>query len=527
MKRSDWDLVGQKSLFLFVMCTLQVLGGMAQNARKRSGQPNVLLIYTDDHRYSAVHAMMGEAVQTPNLDELAANGMVFDKTYLMGAFTGATCTPSRAMLLTGRNLFELEGRGHTIPQTHTTLPEVFSRAGYQSYHVGKWHNDMASLARSFDDGDYVSGMPAYLTDQFRMPFSHWKKNGDYKKENCFLLQYDADGKVDERPLTENEVKGPIGTEKDGPHVAEVLAGGAIDYLKGYRGKRPFFMYLAFPVPHDPRQAPKNFKAKYPADRMDLPPSYARQHPFDNGHIVLRDEELAPWPRTPEVIKEHLSDYYATITHLDAQIGKVIQELKDQGLYENTLVVMAGDSGVAIGNHGLMGKQNIYDEDGIHVPFVISGGALPADFRGTRIKSLSYVHDIMPTILDLIGLDRPGSVTGKSLLPVMNGEKEAIREATYHAYRQHQRAYRKGRYKLIEYVRAPDTSPREGEIVSGSRVTQLFDVAEDPWETLDLSAFPEYRSTIDELREGMRQSAIALKDVADGERTQINFWDYYE
>lgn len=263
VKRSDWDLVGQKSLFLFVMCTLQVLGGMAQNARKRSGQPNVLLIYTDDHRYSAVHAMMGEAVQTPNLDELAANGMVFDKTYLMGAFTGATCTPSRAMLLTGRNLFELEGRGHTIPQTHTTLPEVFSRAGYQSYHVGKWHNDMASLARSFDDGDYVSGMPAYLTDQFRMPFSHWKKNGDYKKENCFLLQYDADGKVDERPLTENEVKGPIGTEKDGPHVAEVLAGGAIDYLKGYRAKGPSLCIWLSRCPTIPDRPLKTLRPNIP------------------------------------------------------------------------------------------------------------------------------------------------------------------------------------------------------------------------------------------------------------------------
>lgn len=100
-----------------------------------------------------------------------------------------------------------------------------------------------------------------------------------------------------------------------------------------------------------------------------------QHPFDNGDYISRDEQLASWPRTTEEIKEKVSDYYAAISHTDAQIGFFVQALEDAGLYDDTIILMTGDSGLAVGNHGLMGKQNLYDEDGIHVPFIISGGSL--------------------------------------------------------------------------------------------------------------------------------------------------------
>lgn len=485
-------------------------------------QPNILLIYTDDHRYSGIRALMQQEVETPNIDQLIAEGVSFDKTYLMGAFTGATCTPSRAMLLTGKQLFNLEGQGHTIPATHSTLPETLEDAGYHTYHVGKWHNDMASLARMFKDGARVSGKPVYLTDQFRMPFSDWKKDGDYTKKDSYLLQYDAEGNIVKIPITGKEKKGPTGTEANGPHVSEVLADASIDFLEGYSKKEPFFMYLAFPTPHDPRQAPKIYKDKYPPAEIQLPPSFMAQHPFDNGHMVLRDEELAPWPRTPEVIKKHLSDYYAIITHLDAQIGRVVASLKEQGLYENTLIVLAGDSGLAVGNHGLMGKQNIYDEDGIHVPFIISGGALAKPYKNKRITSFAYIHDIMPTVLDLVGVPVPQTIDGKSLVPVLKADAKQVRESTYHAYLQFQRAYRQGDYKLIEYVRAPN---RKGSL-SGSRVTQLFNITKDPWEQLDLAAMPDYEPILSRLQAAMRNEATRLKDVADTERSISHFWDYY-
>lgn len=489
-------------------------------------KPNVLVIFTDDHRYTGVHSLGGMPVKTPNLDKLADEGIAFTNTYLMGSFLGATCIPSRAMLHTGRNLFELDGSGHNIPASHTMLGEAFMHEGYNAHFVGKWHQDFNSLARSFNSGGKVSGKPRYLTDQFRMPYSDWNEDGKYLVENCYLLEYDKQGKVFRRPINKNDKRGPTGTEDTGPHVSEVLADEAIDFIRDYRNKKPFFIYLAFPTPHDPRQAPVRYQEMYPLDEIELTPSYMPQHPFDNGHIVLRDELLADWPRTPEIAKKHLADYYAIISHLDDQIGSVIQALKDNGLYENTIVIMAGDSGLGVGNHGLLGKQNIYDEDGIHVPFIISGGLVDMTNRGRRVEAQCYIHDIFPTVCDISGIPIPGSVTGNSLLPVINRETDHIREYTYHAYRQHQRAYRKDNYKLIEYVRSPDSQKNRGDFIAGSRVTQLFNIKEDPWEIHNLADFPEYAELVSVMRMEMREAARELGDSADGKRTTIDFWEYF-
>ncbi|MEM6829733.1 MAG: sulfatase-like hydrolase/transferase [Bacteroidota bacterium] len=513
-----------KNLFSLFVLTLLFCTAQAQKRR----QPNVIVIYTDDHRYSGVHALGGQPVHTPHLDQLAAEGIAFTNAYLQGAFTGATCIPSRSMLLTGRNLFQLgAGQGRTIPEDHTTIGEAFMKAGYHAFHVGKWHNDPKSLARSFHDGACVSGMPAYLTDQFRMPFSDWEPDGNYKKANCYLLEYNEKGEVIRRPLTKDDKRGPTGTEKTGPHVSEVLADQAIEFIDTYNTKKsPFFMYLAFPTPHDPRQSPDRYKAMYPEREIALPPSYLPQHPFDNGHIVLRDEQLAPWPRTQEVAQKHLSDYYAIITHLDAQIGRVIDVLKKSGHYDNSIIVMAGDSGLGVGNHGLLGKQNIYDEDGIHIPMILSGGLIKEADKGRREDALVYNYDILPTLCEWTGIATPGSVTGKSLVPLITGPQESVRDFTYHAYRQHQRAYREGDFKLIEYVRAPDSNKRKGEFIAGSRVTQLFNLKKDPWETFNLADFPEYADKVQALRTKMKATSKKIGDVPDVKRSETDFWTYY-
>ena len=425
------------SLLFFLSLLLQL------NAAKK---PNVLVIYTDDHRYSGIHALGNMQVKTPNMDHLAENGIVFTHAYLQGAFTGATCVPSRAMLHSGRDLFKLDGNGFNLKPDVVTMGQAFKEAGYYSFHIGKWHQDFNALQRSFNGGEKIMGKPRYLTDHYRMPFSDWDPTGKYKPENCYLLEYDEKGNVKRRALTKDDKRGPTGTEKTGPHSSEVFADEASKFFENYNKEEPFFMYLAFHAPHDPRQAPKKYKKMYPAKKIELTPSYMSQHPFDNGHLFLRDEQLASWPRTPEIAKEELSDYYAIISHLDAQIGRVVKSLKESGLYENTIIILAGDSGLGVGNHGLLGKQNIYDEDGVHVPFIISGGKAPE--KGKRLDALCYIHDIMPTACDLAGIDIPETVNGKSMVPVITAEKVQIRDHTYHAYREYQRALRKGDFKLI-------------------------------------------------------------------------------
>jgi len=517
--RAHW-VIFTKS-FVVAMLALVCLATI----RAESGRPNVLLIYTDDHRFSGVHALGGEPVQTPNLDRLAADGVVFTHAYLMGSFVGATCIPSRASLQTGRSLFQLQGNGSVIPPANTTLGEAFHQAGYQTHIIGKWHQDKASLSRSFESGETIMGLGAYLVDHYRMPLWDWDETGKYMRESAYLLEYDQNGKTVRRPLSSADKQGPIGTERTGPHTSKIYADSAVHFLRTHDRQRPFFVYLAFHAPHDPRQSPQKYRDLYPPDKIKLPPSYLPQHPFDNGHMVLRDEELAPWPRTPEVARQQLADYYAAISYLDGQIGRVIAELKATGQYTNTLIVMAGDSGLAVGCHGLMGKQNIYDEDGIHVPLIFSGGVIKEHHR--KEPALCYLHDIFPTVCDLAGVPIPKSVTGVSLAPVITQRTAPPRESTYHAYTQFQRAYRKGDYKLIEYVRAPGRQGKQPVRVSGSRVTQLFNYATDPWETADLSFRPEYQERIDELRHEMRAAAKALDDRPESVGQEFDFWDYYD
>lgn len=488
-------------------------------------KPNVLLIFTDDHRYTGVHSNGGRQVLTPNIDRLKQDGVSFSNAYLMGSFSGATCMPSRATLLTGKHLFQLQDLGRVLPNQHKTIGETFRAAGYRTHIVGKWHQDRASLARSFDSGSSLMGLGVYLTDHFRMPVWDWDPSGAFPKSDAYLVTYSAKGEVARRPLEKTDVRGPLGSERDGPHSSEIFAENAVDFIQSYSDDKPFFLYLAFHAPHDPRHAPARYKAAYPEPEIELPPSYMAEHPFDNGHMVLRDEELAPRPRTAEIVRKHLSDYYAVITHLDDQIGRVIQSLRESGQYRNTIIVLAGDSGLAVGNHGLMGKQNLYDEDGIHVPFIISGGRVQGE--GRELDALCYLHDIYPTISDLAGVEHPSSLAGRSLSPVIDGKVDHVRNYTYHAYMQYQRAYRRGDYKLIEYVRAAGKDRVYGDAVRGSRVSQLFNYKQDPWETRNLAYLPEYQELLTAMRAQMRRTAIELGDNKINVGYGFDFWDHYQ
>ncbi len=191
----------------------------------------------------------------------------------------------------------------------------------------------------------------------------------------------------------------------------------------------------------------------------------------------------------------------------------------------TLIILSGDSGLGVGCHGLLGKQNIYDEDGIHVPFIISGNLVHE--HGRVIDAFCYIHDIYPTILDLVGIPIPNSVTGKSMMPVITLQKKQTRDYTYHAYLQFQRAYRKGDLKLIEYVKAPDSNKERGEFEAGSRVTQLFNFKKDPWETTNLSFYPDYQDSLKTMQNEMKEKAIELGDNKVNAGINYDFWDYYQ
>jgi arylsulfatase A-like enzyme len=429
--------------WLFVsLCILAPAGAATQAA----SPPNIVFLFSDDQRADTVHALGNAAIETPNLDRLVAEGTVFSRAYCMGAQQGAVCVPSRAMLLTGRTLFRIketmDGQG--------TWPEAFAKAGYATFITGKWHNQAPSLLRTFQEGRnvFLGGMGQ---DPYALP----------------VQDFGAEGKLSEK-------------RPSGKHCVELFADTVIDFLKRPKEGKPFLAYVALNAPHDPRIAPREYHDRYNAAKPPLPDNFLPRHPFNNGNMAGRDEELAPWPRTPEIVRQHLADYYASITFLDVQVGRVLDALKASGLSEKTIVVFASDHGLAIGSHGLFGKQNLYDHS-MHAPLIVAGPGIP---KGKRADALCYLLDVFPTLGELAGVPGPEGSEGKSLAPVIRGSATKVRDSIFTAYAKVQRAVRDDRWKLLVY-------PQINKL-------QLFDLGNDPSEMKDLSSDPAHSAELQRL-----------------------------
>jgi arylsulfatase A-like enzyme len=437
-------------------------------------RPNVLVITADDQRFDTLGAL-GADVATPNLDRLVESGCAFTRAHNMGADHGAVCVPARAMLHTGRSLFHLGGPGH-MAADGPLLPARFAEAGYRTFGTGKWHNGPDAFNRAYDEGEaiFFAGMGNHWNvpvvdrhplDEYPEPRPHRFVAGDGRGVQPDQHIYDR--------------------HSSGTHSSELFADTLTQFLRNHDalGERPFFAYMAFMAPHDPRTAPGEYHAMYDPDDLDLPANVRGEHPFDNGHRHTRDEDLAGHPRERAELRRHLADYYAMITHLDAQVGRVLDTLERTDQRGNTVVVFTADHGLAVGQHGLMGKQNVYDHS-VRVPLLLSGPGVPA---GERREAFSYHHDLYPTLCDLAGVDAPAGLDGESLAATVTDGAPGPRESAFTAFADSQRALRTDRYKLIEYF------------VDGDRHTQLFDVAADPAETTDLSGDPGHADTLADLR----------------------------
>ena len=443
-------------------------------------KPNILFFFTDDQRFDTLNILGNEDILTPTMDWLVREGTTFTRAYIMGGSSPAVCMPSRAMLMTGRTLYHLADRGRYIPDEHVLLGEALQRAGYATYGTGKWHNGAASYARSFSQGAkiFFGGM----NDHWNVPAADFDPSGEYPEA---------------ARVPQSEI-----------HSTTLFSDATIEFLRNYQGDQPFFAYVSYMAPHDPRTMPQRYHDLYDPKEIRLPDNYLPEHPFDNGELRVRDELLAGFPRTPGEIRRHIAEYYAMITHLDAEIGRVLDALRETGHAEDTLIVFSGDNGLAVGRHGLMGKQNMYDHS-LHVPLVFVGPGVP---KGLRSEAYVYLLDIYPTLCELIGIDIPETVEGMSLVPAMRDPEERVRDSLLFAYKDCQRAVQDRRYKLIEYV------------VGGARRTQLFDLCEDPAELDDLSGDPAYGATVARLRGELNRWRDELDDDTDQGAT---FWSGYD
>ncbi len=430
-------------------------------------RPNILFLFTDDQRFDTIRALGNEEIITPNMDRLVELGTTFTHATIQGSVVPAVCQPSRAMLMTGRSLYRAPRDCGEL----TTLPQHLRAHGYETFGTGKWHNLPDSYARSFSSGAsiFFGGMWNHL----EMPVYDFHPQGSYPQEDRYVAK---------------------------TFSSELFSDDAVTFLSETPEDRPFFAYVSYTAPHDPRMAPKEYAELYDPAKITVPSNFQPVHSFNNGEMVIRDEMLAPFPRTPEIVQEHIAAYYAMITHLDAQIGRVLEALEESGRADDTIVVFAGDNGLAVGQHGLMGKQNMY-EHSVRVPLVMSGPGIEA---GERSDALCYLLDIFPTLCERVDLPAPETVEGRSLAAALRDERAEVGyESLFFAYRDCQRAVRDDRWKLVEYF-----EPAE-------RVTQLFDLQADPLETANLASAPAMEEEVSRLRGMLGEWQRRVGDEAAG------------
>jgi len=464
-----------------------------------SDRPNILFFFTDDQRFDTIHALGNTSIITPNLDWLVEHGTAFTNAYIMGGTSGAVCMPSRAMLWTGRTLFHIQEQGQGIAPEHIMLGETLQRAGYTVFGTGKWHNGPAAHGRNFDAGAeiFYGGMD----DHWNMPVCDFDPAGEYPQRIHQTVDF----------VTQRVVQKVADHIHAGQHSSVLFCDAAIDFLRGRDSADPFFIYVGFTAPHDPRTMPRQYLEMYDPASLPLGENFQPEHPFDNGEMQVRDELLAAYPRDPHEASRHLAAYYGMITHLDAQIGRVLAALRETGQLANTIIVLAGDNGLALGRHGLMGKQSLY-EHSIHVPLLLAGPGIAA---GQRSDVFVYLNDIYPTLCDLIGVAVPESVEGLSFAAAVANRQSSVvsRQHLLFAYRHLMRGVRDERWKLIEYV------------VAGDRHTQLFDLQADPWELANLAADPACADQLARLRGLLLRWRDELGD--DQEGMGAVFWRGYD
>jgi len=420
-------------------------------------KPNVLFIFADDQCYKTIGSLNNDEIKTPNLDRLVERGTTMTHAYNMGGWNGAICVASRTMMVTGKYIWHAEAGAKTMKKDldGQFWPQLMEKAGYDTYFTGKWHVQAENDKLFKYSRNVRGGMPKQTKEGYNRPI---------------------DGKPD--PWDPSDPKFG-GFWQGGKHWSEVVADDANDYLDISKDSdNPFFMYIAFNAPHDPRQAPKKFVDMYPSEKIKMPESFLPEYPWKDAigcSAKLRDEKLAPFPRTKHAVQVNRREYYAIITHMDEQIGRILDHLEETGQADNTYIFFGADHGLSVGHHGLIGKQSLFDHS-IRVPFIAVGPGIPA---GKKNAAPIYMQDVMATSLALAAAEKPDHVQFHDIMGVIKGEEKGHLKAISGSYVNVQRCVIVGDRKLILY-------PKIKKVL-------LFNLRDDPEEMNDLAEKPESKN----------------------------------
>jgi len=444
----------ERLIFAFLTLTVS-----ACSSNQPVERPNILFLFSDDQRADAIGAYNNLNISTPSIDQLARVGFNFREAHIMGSIHGAVCAPSRAMLMSGRSLYHVFDRLDSV----ATFPEQLRNNGYVTFGTGKWHQSRESFSRSFSEGRaiFFGGM----SDHTAVPVQDLEPDSTY---------------------TDVERKG---------FSTDLFADAAIDFINEYAKSdtsSPFLAYVSFTTPHDPRTPKPKYLSLNSEDQIPLPPNFMPLHPFHNGWMTGRDEQLSSWPRSPEDIRSQLYEYYGLISHMDERIGDILRTLEENGLRDNTIVIFSSDNGLALGSHGLLGKQNLYEHSN-RVPLIIAGPGIPAG----ESEALVLLYDLFRTIAGMTNTKVPDGVEGHDLMDIIQGKSSKIRDVIYTVYENSQRSVRDDRWKLILY-------PKIDHL-------QFFDLLNDPFERENLANDSSYSDQISRLMALMEQKHDEMDD----------------
>ncbi len=493
-------------LILLFSCKMNTQKPNVENSENT--KPNFLFILTDDQTYESIRALNNDEIETPNIDKLSSEGVTFTHCFNQGSWSAAVCVASRTMLMTGQTVFNAQKnnsyqlgwsqyKGSDTPTEVPLWQETFSKNGYETYFTGKWHNSDYALLKNFDKAEAV-GIGMYETidknGSSKPGYNRSSKDAEWKPWDVSFTGHWSP-KVHDLIYNEKREKKIGESYIAQEHTTELYADRAINYLvKDAKNlDKPFFMYVAFNAPHDPRQSPKEFVDKYPVSSIKIPENYLEKHPFDQGDYTVRDERLAPFPRTKEAVQLHRSEYYAIISHFDRELGRILKALEASGKSDNTYIILSSDHGLAVGQHGLMGKQNQYDHS-VRMPLIIKGPNLD---KGRIIKNKVYLQSMFATTCDIANIQTPETVDFKSINGLLNGNSDGGENYIFGTYKDFQRMIRSDQYKLILYPHI--------------KKVQLFDIENDPLEMNNLASNEDYQNKKIDL---MKKLVLKQQELGD-------------
>ncbi len=462
--------------------------------RPLADAPNLVVICSDQHHPLITGYRGHPCIQTPNLDQLAAEGTHFTKAYC----NSPVCTPSRMSFITGKYTHQVDSwfLGCPLDRKEMTWSRKLHEAGIPTTMFGKMDFCGEYQDGGFTDYKIIKKRPAY--DPYPRQTPMYSRLAGYIRKDKRGHVYNAGVRQD--MVTDgsdgyNDAKGFYDHDR-------IVTEWAVDYLKK-KGKetegKPWAMYVGLMFPHWPYTVPKRFFDLYYPDNIRLP--HDAHFPNDRLHPQIRNmqDALDLGDVTEPVLRKVISAYYGMITSMDERVGEIIRELKNQGLYENTNIVYMSDHGENLGEHGLFFKQCSY-EASVGVPLIVKGPGLPA---GQRIDHPVTLVDLYPTIMDWYGLDGEADQPGTSWLPLIKdpGSREkgyAFSEYHGNFFKQDWYMLVKGDYKYTYYVNDRPT---------------LYNLKDDPLELCDLAGDDQYGALL-------RDFEALLRDIVDPEAVSL-------